>query len=63
MLATEVDPRSKAYAYGLRAGDVIVGLNRKTIRDLSEFRDILQSDQRLVLSIYRNGRFGEIAIR
>ena len=64
VLATKVDGRSKAYAYGLRAGDVIVGLNRKNVRDLSEFRDILQSDRgRLLLSIYRNGRFGEVAIR
>lgn len=63
VLATQVDERSKAFAYGLRAGDVIVGLNRQNVRDLSEFRDILQSDKRLVLSIYRNGRFGEIAIR
>jgi serine protease Do/serine protease DegQ len=63
VLATQVDERSKAYAYGLRPGDVIVGLNRNNVRDLSEFRDILQSDKRMVLSIYRNGRFGEIRIR
>ena len=63
VLATQVEARSKAHAYGLRPGDVIVGLNRNNVRDLSEFRDILQSDKRMVLSIYRNGRFGEIRIR
>ncbi len=63
VLATDVDPQSKAYAYGLRPGDVVVGLNRKNIRDLTEFRDILKSDNRLLLRIYRNGRFGEIPIR
>lgn len=64
VLATEVDPRSKAFAYGLRAGDVVVGLNRSSVRDISQLRDTLQSDKgRLVLNIYRNGRFGDIYIR
>ena len=63
VLATEVDRQSKAYAYGLRPGDVVVGLNRQSVRDLSELRDVLQSDKRLLLRIYRNGRFGEIPIR
>lgn len=65
VLATEVDPRSKPYAYGLRAGDVVVGLNRSNVRDISQLRDVLQSDKngRLLLSIYRNGRFGDIFIR
>lgn len=64
VLATEVDPGSKAYAFGLRAGDVVVGLNRSNVRDISQFRDTLQSVKgRLVLNIYRNGRFGDVYIR
>ena len=64
VLATEVDSRSKAYTYGMRAGDVVVGLNRANIRDISQFRDTLQSVKgRLALNIYRNGRFGRIFIR
>ena len=64
LLATEVDPRSKAFAFGLRAGDVIVGLNRSNVRDISQFRDALTSVKgRMVLNIYRDGRFGDIYIR
>ena len=65
VLVTEVSRDSKAYAFGLRAGDVVVGLNRRNVRDLSQLRDSLQSDggRRVVLNVYRNGRFGDIPIR
>lgn len=65
VLITEVDARSKAYSYGLRAGDVLVGLNRTNVRDISELRDVLQSAKgaRLLLNIYRNGRFGDLYMR
>ena len=64
VLTTQVDPRSNAYAYGLRPGDVIVGLNRSSVRDISQLRDVLQSDKRrMVLRIYRNGRFWDVLIR
>ncbi len=63
VLATEVDSRSKAYAYGLRPGDVIVGMNRNSVRDISQLRDVLQSERRVVLRVYRNGRFGDVLIR
>ena len=42
VLVTEVSRDSKAYAFGLRAGDVVVGLNRRNVRDLSQLRDSLQ---------------------
>ncbi len=64
VLATEVNVRSKAYAFGLRPGDVVVGLNRSNVRDISQMRDTLQSIKgRLALDVYRNGRFGQIQIR
>lgn len=64
VLVTEVEPRSKAAAYGLRPGDLIVGLNRRTVRDVADMRDVLQLDKRaLRLSIYRDGQFGVITIR
>ena len=64
VLTTTVDPRSKAYAYGLRAGDVIVGANRRTVRDISELRDaILLEKRQIVLRVYRNGRFGDVVVR
>ncbi len=64
VLATKVGTQSKAYAYGLRAGDVIVGANRRTVRDISELRDaVLLDPRRIVLRVYRNGRFGNVVIR
>ena len=64
VLATFVDSQSKSYAYGLRAGDVIVGVNRKTVRDIGEFRTAIKdSDRQSLLRLYRNGRFGDIVIR
>ncbi len=64
VLITDVDRRSKAYAYGLRAGDVIVGVNRRTIRDIGELRDgVLLDQRRIVLRVYRNGSFGNVVIR
>ncbi len=64
VLATYVDPQGKSYAYGLRAGDVIVGANRRTVRDIAEFREVLGLDSRLIrLRVYRNGRFGDVLVR
>lgn len=64
VLATFVDLQSKAYGYGLRAGDVVVGANRRSIRDIGELREAILVDQRqLVLRVYRNGRFGNILLR
>ena len=64
VLVTEVDGRSAAFNYGLRRGDLIVGLNRRNIRDIADMRDVLQLDKRrLRLSVYRNGQFGEIYLR
>jgi serine protease Do/serine protease DegQ len=64
VLTTNVDSSSKPYAYGLRAGDVIVGANRRTVSDIAELRDALLLDPRqIVLRVYRNGRFGNVVIR
>jgi len=64
VLTTEVEPGSRVYAYGLRAGDVIVGANRRTVSDIGELREATKLNPRqLVLRVYRNGRFGNITIR
>jgi S1-C subfamily serine protease len=64
VLVAEVDATSAAYAYGLRAGDIIVGANRRTLADIAELRDAVRRDnRRLTLRVYRNGRFGPITIR
>ena len=64
VLTTSLEPGSRAYAYGLRAGDVIVGANRRTVRDIDELREAAKLNPRqLVLRVYRNGRFGDVVIR
>ncbi|MFK7914155.1 MAG: Do family serine endopeptidase [Pseudomonadales bacterium] len=64
VLVTKVDPDSKAWAFKLRAGDVIVAVNRRAVRNLTDFREsVRQSDQQLLLRVYRAGQFGYIAIR
>jgi serine protease Do/serine protease DegQ len=63
VLVTYVAPQSAGYRYGLRAGDVIVGANRRTISDLSNFKDAVVDARQIVLRIYRNGRFGDLLIR
>ena len=64
VLVSEVTRNSGAYAYGLRAGDIIVGANRNTVTDIAELREAVRQDnRRLMLRVYRNGRFGPITIR
>jgi len=64
VLVSEVTRNSGAYAYGLRAGDIIVGANRITVTDIAELREAVRRDKRqLMLRVYRNGRFGPITIR
>ena len=64
VLVAEIDSNSGAYAYGLRAGDIIVSANRRTIVSIAELREAVRRDNRqLLLRVYRNGRFGPITIR
>jgi serine protease Do/serine protease DegQ len=64
VLVTEVDVGSAAYAYGLRAGDVIVAANRQATRNISELVEVARRPSRqLLLRVYRAGEFGYIAIQ
>ena len=64
VLVSEVGESSKAWHYGLRAGDVVVAVDRQAIRDLGDFREAAQrSARQLLLRVYRSGQFGYVAIR
>ncbi len=64
VLVTRVDRSSKAFAAGLRPGDVVVAVNRQAVRDLGDMRDqVGRGAQRLLLRIYRAGQFGYVSIR
>ncbi|MDP0381752.1 Do family serine endopeptidase [Glaesserella parasuis] len=53
---TKVEKNSLAEARGFRKGDVIVGVNRRTIENLGELRKVLDSNpSAIALNILRNG--------
>lgn len=55
---------SKAARSGLAAGDIIRKVNRKTVKNLKEFEDIVKkSDGPLALSVERNGSNIFLAVR
>lgn len=64
IVATDVERRSPAYGFGLRAGDIIVGANRIAVEDIASLREAIRRDNRqLLLRIFRNGRYYYVVIR
>ena len=63
-LVTEVERGSVAWNQGLRAGDIIVEVNRRPVGDLREFRQNLKLNSReILLRVYRAGRYGSVWLR
>ena len=64
VLVTGIENGCRAWEAGLRQGDVLVAVNRKTVRELKELRETVGSSaQQILLRVYRSGRFGYVAIR
>ncbi|MYE85854.1 MAG: Do family serine endopeptidase [Gammaproteobacteria bacterium] len=64
VLVTGIENGCRAWEAGLRQGDVLVAVNRKTVRELKELRENVGSGaQQILLRVYRSGRFGYVAIR
>ena len=64
VLVTGVAKGCRAWEAGLRQGDVLVAVNRKTVRELKGLRENVGGDaQQILLRVYRSGRFGYVAIR
>ncbi|MDH5638278.1 MAG: Do family serine endopeptidase [Nitrospinota bacterium] len=58
VVVTEVDPRSPAAAGGIRPGDVIISIERKKIRSITEYEKAIESaepDSTLLVMVVRNG--------
>ena len=52
----EVEPRSPAAGNDLKAGDIIVKVNRKEVSNLAEFRELASTDAgQLMLTVVREG--------
>jgi regulator of sigma E protease len=58
----DVIPKSPAAAAGLKAEDVIVGINRVPTYDFKEVRDAIRNSngQPIVISVLRNGQYVEL---
>jgi regulator of sigma E protease len=58
----DVIPKSPAAAAGLKAGDLIVGVNRVPAYDFTDVRDAIRSSggKPLVVSVLRDGRYVEL---
>jgi Do/DeqQ family serine protease len=53
VLVSSVQPGSPAYVQGLRAGDVIVGVNERRISSVQELAKALRAQGRIVLNLLR----------
>jgi Do/DeqQ family serine protease len=63
VLVTDISNDSPALERGLRAGDIIVAVNRKPVRSIAEMTDQQHgATERILLRVYRAGEFGYIVI-
>ncbi len=60
LIVTEVEPASKAAEGGLAAGDVIIEINRKNVKNIDDFHRVLERSRKdkVLLLVYRPGRPG-----
>lgn len=63
VLVTEVADSSPAWRYGLRSGDLVVGVNRRGTRNLAELSEAIRRGRPIQLQVYRNGEYGRITLR
>jgi serine protease Do/serine protease DegQ len=63
-LVIKIDKNSPAYTFGLREGDIIVAANQRPTGNISQLRDAVRAEKRLLLlRVYRNGQFGDVIMR
>jgi serine protease Do/serine protease DegQ len=53
LLVTEVDEDSPAYNHGIRAGDLIIGVNQRRVTTAQELAKALRAQGRLALNVLR----------
>jgi serine protease Do/serine protease DegQ len=64
VVVVEVDRGSRAWTYGLRPGDVVVGVNRRKVRSVGELAQALRAVERpLVLNVVRGDFALSLVIR
>ena len=57
LVVTEIDPESAAASFGVRAGDILLALNKKKLETLSDFEETLKNiyDSDTVLILLKRG--------
>lgn len=55
VLIEKVDPKSPAWKTGLRPGDLIVTANRYRVKNLDEFKQVVNPKQPLLINLQRGG--------
>ena len=55
VLIEKVDPKSVAWKHGLRAGDIIITANRFRIKNLDEFKQVVNAKAPLLINLQRGG--------
>tara|TARA_R110000868_G_scaffold46658_8_gene153923 strand:+ start:4 stop:1266 length:1263 start_codon:yes stop_codon:yes gene_type:complete len=63
VVVSNVERGSPAFQVGLRAGDIIVSVNRKDISNVEEFTEAMSGDKQAALFINRNGEDILIVVR
>ncbi len=63
VMVAAVDPASRAAARDLRAGDLIVQVNRRPVEDLNDFEEVAAGSRRLFLLVQRDSRTLVLQIR
>ena len=53
LLVTQVDDGSPAFAHGIRAGDLIIGVNQRRVATAQELAKALRASGRLALNVVR----------
>ncbi|MBI3371647.1 MAG: Do family serine endopeptidase [Betaproteobacteria bacterium] len=63
VVVTAVEPGSVAYKYGLRAGDIVLGVNQRRVASVSELGAALRGAERVLLNVQRGDFLLAINIR
>ncbi len=64
VVVAKVDNNTQAWRSGLRAGDVVVAVNRRPVQNLADLRDSIRTkESQLLFRVYRAGQFGYVTIR
>ena len=55
VLLEKIEPKSYAWKIGLRPGDIIISANRYRVRNLDEFKQVVNPRLALLINLQRNG--------